>query len=1528
MKSSLRGIRELVDHTRMSALQTFVLHPAFEVFIYSVIFLNCLFLAVASTTKANSRYITVGYWIFNVVYIFEMVLRVAARNIYMYFKDSWNWIDAVVVAFSVYQIIIKILAILGLTALSPSVFETLAALRLIRFVRILFLSPHTKTPQRLVTVFVKSSLDLLCAASLIFITLIAWAFIAHEVLGDKLNYRCIPNTLSTLEDVSAYYYNVYGTTDFRPIYNENICGYGPHTCDTVIINNVSSVCTDLSAIFTSSSTPSYWSYSTPYSAFVTTFILLTMRGWMDLFWLLVDAQGVVVASIFVVGPPLLFYVLLLHFFPAILFMSLKVGEDRLRKKEWLAALAGSNENVTEFQLIILAFSNMLTLKTQQIKEAKSNGGTTLPPIPSHVKCVPRCRPCGTFREIIFAENGYYNYMVSVLIVLDVVMMASISADMSTKYRLVVEAFNIATVSFFLGEIVLKLCLLGPYEYFSRWKQIGEFTVTVVSILGLLSSDYHFLFCARLFRLVYLIRNSKFVPVTKSSQTAIGVHTFKKIVQKMAPSMFIFVFLFVLMQVLFALVGVHFFGETYIDIPTQTQTQTTRPMYSASMESSDLKLDRIRFGSFEEAMVSLFLIFTLDIWYTSLWAAMESTGRFSSIFFILWIGISNWILQAFMLASTMLIMDGEANDFIIRAAAAFEMTTKKLPVLKRRLILRDYFLRFRRHTFDPKLLRLKGGGGGNGGMEVNNEVKEALEAPPTPHWIVRTLGDMQHYPLCVVPPGSPFHKFCLWLAGNRKYVIFIICIVILSVTFTILEGLSISTSRSNAVTIDVILTVLFLFDMGLKWCGVGWFLYPRGYFFSFFNWIDFVCNVLIIQAWMYNSKMYNSIRILRIFRMQGLLYVFGNTPGVAVLLNAISRSLRSFYTLFLTTCLILFVFATVGLEIFMGTFGHCSDSEYPSRRDRYFSDTAYPDGCSGSAPDPHWEQPRERFDNIGKAFQSVFRVMMFNEWHPILFSAMDSVGADKQPERFYSSGYILYFTLIVLTSVVLNSLVVGVVYYHFKLSTLWGGKTIIRSVKEAMWTLYEEQLHSIHLVDRGNLERKLGGFQKVYKRWMNSALYKTLWLFISLLPPVLWHVSTDGAYLAKTGFAIGTVTLNCVYLFDYCCRWTIRVDDRYRWKLKYLELSCAICLTVITLVLIGNGFDPSVKSTQLAEGCLLLRLSRYLGTFKVFNHMIETMARAFFGVLPLLALSLLIVITYVITGKELLSSTFPDLVSCWAALMRVATGNGWSEYLAVYSRRESYSVQIFSYIYFLSFYLIFNLLLKIFAIIIIYKYYMQSGIASSLAKQQIKEFQTHWARQHEHNDPKVISFHNFLGLLHVLDYPLGFGGRPVSYLDLTRFARRILLSMPPPPRRGKKMTPKLTFGTLPVLIAVHKRAIVRCPLPDEKEVEAFRRVARRRLALLRLCLRRVDTTVYNISFCDRVELVADLLQDQIRSLITRSHATGFSAFEAFVLKGLRKTLKHAQIASGRAKLLAEKISAFRVDENSIEKAHRCSFHHAK
>ena len=196
-------------------------------------------------------------------------------------------------------------------------------------------------------------------------------------------------------------------------------------------------------------------------------------------------------------------------------------------------------------------------------------------------------------------------------------------------------------------------------------------------------------------------------------------------------------------------------------------------------------------------------------------------------------------------------------------------------------------------------------------------------------------------------------------------------------------------------------------------------------------------------------------MIRIVRAPMLIRKFSKSRSADALVDALVDSSGSLFFLVIVSGLLIYFFGIVGLQLWEGNFGRCSDPNYPGGRSRYATDSQYPTGCAGNATHYlEWLQPLNNFNAIDYSMDSVLRIVMMNEWHSILFQAMDNVNDNYEPKENNARGSFIYFYLIVNISVVLSCLYVAVIFYHFTLNRLWGAKKVIYGVKDAFWVMYE------------------------------------------------------------------------------------------------------------------------------------------------------------------------------------------------------------------------------------------------------------------------------------------------------------------------------------------------------------------------------------------------------------------------------------------------------------------------------------------
>lgn len=113
-------------------------HPSFDYVIMIFILANCVTLAMERPKlPANSlerEFLTIANYCFTVIFAFEMAVKVIANGLLYgrnaYLRSGWNVMDAALVAVSLFDLLLSIIA-----QKSPRIFAMLRVFRLLRSLR-------------------------------------------------------------------------------------------------------------------------------------------------------------------------------------------------------------------------------------------------------------------------------------------------------------------------------------------------------------------------------------------------------------------------------------------------------------------------------------------------------------------------------------------------------------------------------------------------------------------------------------------------------------------------------------------------------------------------------------------------------------------------------------------------------------------------------------------------------------------------------------------------------------------------------------------------------------------------------------------------------------------------------------------------------------------------------------------------------------------------------------------------------------------------------------------------------------------------------------------------------------------------------------------------------------------------------------------------------------------------------------------------------------------------------------------------
>eukprot|EP01041_Mallomonas_annulata_P006818 gene6818-13815_t len=465
------------------------------------------------------------------------------------------------------------------------------------------------------------------------------------------------------------------------------------------------------------------------------------------------------------------------------------------------------------------------------------------------------------------------------------------------------------------------------------------------------------------------------------------------------------------------------------------------------------------------------------------------------------------------------------------------------------------------------------------------------------------------------------------------------------------------------------------------------------------------------------------------------------------LNALTDSLTSLFFVSVSYAVVVLIFAFIGLTMWSGRFGSCYgvindppgiypkhpsiSGLYPAGASRYASTMKFPEGCSGDAKffglngRYMWKNPLDTFDDLGHAMQSVFRIIIQNEWHVIMFRAIDSSdnGLFEQPIVDSNPSAFIFFYIVGIFASLLGFLFIAVVWYHYLLSTLAPvGRDIIYGVREALWISYDT------LLDRITLDKSTIPSRNEFKRML----------------------------------------------------YTILNSPRYN-----------------SFYLITSGFNTEKKLyCYLAQGDCFIRFLRFGLFFKKFVDLIEKLLGSVTSLIPLIAVTMTLVLVYGVVGLDVTAGqqpqygysfyethyNFNSLFNAIILLTNTATGNGWTGYVDNYTTQiDDTSNKFLVYVYFVSYYFLFDTLRKAFALMMIYQYQIQNSDDAQLSNGMIQNFKLAWNNimddgVYEKELMTLKELPHFLRLLHT---PLGLRkkGRIVSYLELNRFMMKVITHVP-------------------------------------------------------------------------------------------------------------------------------------------------------
>ncbi|XP_018568934.1 sodium channel protein para isoform X2 [Anoplophora glabripennis] len=267
-----------------------------------------------------------------------------------------------------------------------------------------------------------------------------------------------------------------------------------------------------------------------------------------------------------------------------------------------------------------------------------------------------------------------------------------------------------------------------------------------------------------------------------------------------------------------------------------------------------------------------------------------------------------------------------------------------------------------------------------------------------------------------------------LIENKYFETAVITMILLSSLALALEDVHLSQRpilQDILYYMDRIFTVIFFFEMLIKWLALGF----QKYFTNAWCWLDFIIvmvSLINFVASLCGAGGIQAFKTMRTLRALRPLRAMSRMQGMRVVVNALVQAIPSIFNVLLVCLIFWLIFAIMGVQLFAGKYYKCVDNNKTT-----LSYEIIPDYNACKAENYTWDNSRMNFDHVGKAYLCLFQVATFKGWIQIMNDAIDSRETNKQPIRETNIYMYLYFVFfIIFGSFFTLNLFIGVIIDNF------------------------------------------------------------------------------------------------------------------------------------------------------------------------------------------------------------------------------------------------------------------------------------------------------------------------------------------------------------------------------------------------------------------------------------------------------------------------------------------------------------------
>ncbi|XP_070139409.1 voltage-dependent calcium channel type D subunit alpha-1 isoform X3 [Drosophila kikkawai] len=984
----------------------------FEFLILLTIFANCIALAVytpypGSDSNVTNQTLEKVEYVFLVIFTAECVMKILAYGFMLhngaYLRNGWNLLDFTIVVIGAIST--------ALSHLMKDAFDV-KALRAFRVLRPLRLVSGVPSLQVVLNSILKAMVPLFHIALLVIFVIIIYAIIGLELFSGKLHKACRDEVTGEYEDEIRACGGGYECPPGMKCYG----GWdGPNDGITNFDNFG--------------------------LAMLTVFQCVTLEGWTDVLYNIQDAMGSDWQWMYFIS-----MVILGAFFVMNLILGVLSGEfskernkaknrgdfQKLREKQQIEEdLRGYLDWITQAEDIEPdAVGGLISdgkVKQPNEMDSTENLGEEMPEVQltesrwrKMKKDFDRVnrrmrRAC---RKAVKSQAFYW--LIIVLVFLNTGVLATEHYQQLDWLDNFQEYTNMVFIGLFTCEMLLKMYSLGFQGYFVSlfnrfdcFVVIGSITETLLTNTGMMPP-----LGVSVLRCVRLLRVFKVTKYWRSLSNLVA--SLLNSIQSIA-SLLLLLFLFI---VIFALLGMQVFGGKF------------------NFDGKEEKY-RMNFDCFWQSLLTVFQIMTGEDWnavmYTGInaYGGVSSYGALACIYFIILFICGNYILLNVFLAI--------AVDNLADADSLSEVEKEEEP--------HDESAQKKSHSPTPTI----DGEDDHLSIDLDMDHQEMDDEDKMDH---ETLSDEEVREMCEeeqedsnsevsarvtarprrlsevsmkktkkpIPRGSAFfifsytnrfRVFCHWLCNHSNFGNIILCCIMFSSAMLAAENPLRANDDLNKVLnkFDYFFTAVFTIELILKLISYGFVLHDGAFCRSAFNLLDLLVVCVSLISLVSSSNAISVVKILRVLRVLRPLRAINRAKGLKHVVQCVIVAVKTIGNIVLVTCLLQFMFAVIGVQLFKGKFFKCTDGSKMTEAECYGTYLVYDDGDvhKPRLKEREWSNNRFHFDDVAKGMLTLFTVSTFEGWPQLLYVSIDSNMENGGPIHNFrpivAAYYIIYIIII-------------------------------------------------------------------------------------------------------------------------------------------------------------------------------------------------------------------------------------------------------------------------------------------------------------------------------------------------------------------------------------------------------------------------------------------------------------------------------------------------------------------------------------